>query len=115
MVVLLGFAAISIDVARLYSERAQLQNGSDSVALMLAQICAKKVNPWIARLTSVSTVGLANKLARMNALDSQTNVKSLVLDKENRTATVTTECQRSGRQTQFRDKLFCSRIRVSGL
>ena len=44
MVVLLGFAAIAIDVAKLYSERAQLQNGSDSVALMLAQKCAKNVN-----------------------------------------------------------------------
>jgi Flp pilus assembly protein TadG len=42
MVVMLGFAALAIDVAKLYAERAQLQNGSDAAALMMAQKCAKE-------------------------------------------------------------------------
>lgn len=40
MVVLLGFAAISIDVGRLYAEKAELQNGADAAALGVAQHCA---------------------------------------------------------------------------
>jgi len=36
MVVLMGFAAISIDVGRLYVERRQLQNGADAAALAVA-------------------------------------------------------------------------------
>lgn len=106
MVVLLGFAAISIDVARLYSERAQLQNGSDSVALMLAQVCAKNVNPLDCSATSPSTVGLASKLANMNAVDAQTNVKSLVLDKPNRTATVITGAKETGGKLNSVSNLF---------
>jgi hypothetical protein len=38
---LLGSGALVIDIGRLYSERAQLQNGSDAAALALAQACAK--------------------------------------------------------------------------
>lgn len=104
MVVLLGFAAISIDVARLYSERAQLQNGSDSVALMLAQKCAK--NDPECSAASVPTVNLANKLANMNAVDSQTTMKSLVLDKPNRTATVTTSAKETGGKLNSVSNLF---------
>lgn len=36
MVVMIGFAAISIDVGRLYAERRELQNGADAAALGLA-------------------------------------------------------------------------------
>jgi Flp pilus assembly protein TadG len=41
MVVLLGCAAISVDVGMLYAERAQLQNGADAGALAIAQDCAE--------------------------------------------------------------------------
>jgi Flp pilus assembly protein TadG len=40
MVVLLGFAAIAVDMARLYAEKAELQNGADAAALGIAQACA---------------------------------------------------------------------------
>lgn len=40
MVVLLGFAAITIDIGRLYAEKAELQNGADAAALAIAQDCA---------------------------------------------------------------------------
>jgi hypothetical protein len=41
MVVLLGFAAIVIDVGSMYAQRAQLQNGADAAVLAIAQDCAK--------------------------------------------------------------------------
>ncbi|WP_418606589.1 pilus assembly protein TadG-related protein [Georgenia sp. SUBG003] len=40
MVPLIGFAAISVDVAASYAERQQLQNGADAAALAVAQECA---------------------------------------------------------------------------
>ncbi len=40
MVVLLGMAALVVDVGLLYYERAQLKNGADSAALAIAQNCA---------------------------------------------------------------------------
>ena len=41
MIPLLGFAAISIDVAHLYLVRQQLQTGADAAALAVAQDCAR--------------------------------------------------------------------------
>lgn len=38
--VLLGMAALVVDVGNLYAERAQLQNGADAGAIKVAQICA---------------------------------------------------------------------------
>ncbi|MFC8597919.1 MULTISPECIES: pilus assembly protein TadG-related protein [unclassified Isoptericola] len=40
MVVLIGFAAIAVDVAALWSERQQLQTAADAAALAVAQDCA---------------------------------------------------------------------------
>lgn len=40
MVPLIGLAAISIDVAAMWAERAELQNGADAGALAVAQDCA---------------------------------------------------------------------------
>lgn len=41
LVVLLGFAALAIDVGAMYAEKAQLQNGADSAALAVAGQCAR--------------------------------------------------------------------------
>lgn len=41
MTALIGFAAIAIDVGRIYWERAQLQNGADSAAISVALDCSK--------------------------------------------------------------------------
>jgi Flp pilus assembly protein TadG len=92
MVVMLGFAALAIDVAKLYSERAQLQNGSDAAALMLAQKCAKNDAD-----TNCSTISpMAADLANKNAIDNLSNVKSIDLDKVNRTVTVTAGAKETG-------------------
>ncbi|HET9648415.1 MAG TPA: pilus assembly protein TadG-related protein, partial [Microlunatus sp.] len=41
MVALIGFVAIAVDVAAMWSEKRQLQNGADAGALAIAQACAK--------------------------------------------------------------------------
>nr|WP_253695448.1 Tad domain-containing protein [Dietzia maris] len=41
MVPLMGFAAISLDIAATHAEKQQLQNGSDAAALAIAQDCAR--------------------------------------------------------------------------
>jgi Flp pilus assembly protein TadG len=91
MVVMLGFAALAIDVAKLYSERAQLQNGSDSAALMVAQKCAKDD-----AVNCSATTPMAADLANKNAIDGLSNVKSIALDKTNRTVTVTVGAKETG-------------------
>ncbi|MDQ1059596.1 hypothetical protein QFZ23_003497 [Arthrobacter globiformis] len=92
MVAMLGFAALAIDVAKLYAERAQLQNGSDAGALMMAQKCAKNDTDTECSATSPLAADLANK----NAIDGLSNVKSIALDKINRTVTVTAGAKESG-------------------
>ena len=92
MVVLLGFAAIAVDVGMLYSERAQLQNGSDSAALMVAQKCAKNAADENCSTSAPLAAGLANG----NALDGKSAVKYIALDKDGRTVTVTTGAKETG-------------------
>jgi Flp pilus assembly protein TadG len=92
MVAMLGFAALAIDVAKLYAEHAQLQNGSDAAALMMAQKCAKNDADTNCSATSPLAADLANK----NAIDNLSNVKSVELDKVNRTVTVTTGAKETG-------------------
>jgi Flp pilus assembly protein TadG len=92
MIVLLGFAAISIDVAMLYSERAQLQNGSDAAALMMAQRCARDLNDVECSASSPLAADLANK----NALDGLSGIKAISLDKAHRTVAVTAGAKETG-------------------
>ncbi|MFC7401051.1 pilus assembly protein TadG-related protein [Citricoccus sp. GCM10030269] len=62
LVVLLGMAALVVDVGLLYYERAQLKNGADSAALAIAQNCAADQCPQDAS-------SLATALAGQNAGD----------------------------------------------
>lgn len=63
MVVLLGMAAIVVDVGAIYSERAQLQNGADAAALAIAQNCAAGV----CGDTAATATALTGKNANDNA------------------------------------------------
>jgi hypothetical protein len=92
LVTLLGFAAISVDVGVIYSERAQLQNGADASAIALAQKCAR--NPADTLCSTTST--LAGSLANQNALDGLSNVNNIQLDKAARTVSVTAAAKQSG-------------------
>lgn len=58
-VVLIGMAAISIDVAALWSDRQQLQTGADAGALAIAQACA--AGSCGTPASTASTLAAANK------------------------------------------------------
>jgi len=66
-------AALTIDVGRINAERRQLQNGADSVALAVAQTCAKAGSTCP---NSYGLVGDANlqSLANANAADGFTQI-----------------------------------------
>ncbi|WP_120519970.1 Tad domain-containing protein [Arthrobacter celericrescens] len=92
LVVLLGFAAFAVDAGMLYSERAQVQNGSDAAALAVAQKCAANiVDP-----NCLAASHLAADLVNKNAVDGASNVKSVNLDLVNRKVTVTGGAKRAG-------------------
>lgn len=104
MVTLLGFTALAVDVGMLYAERTQDQNGSDAVALMVAQKCAKNIND----VNCSTTSPLARSLANGNARDGASNIAALVLDKAARTVKVTVGAQEAGK-TPNRVSLFFAR------
>ncbi|TQJ41758.1 putative Flp pilus-assembly TadE/G-like protein [Arthrobacter sp. SLBN-112] len=89
LVAFLGFGAIAVDVAMMYSERAQLRNGADAAALAVAQKCAKNASDPDCSDTSP----LARSLANSNATDGLSNMKSIVLDETGRTVTATVGSQ----------------------
>ncbi|MDQ0075007.1 Tad domain-containing protein [Arthrobacter oryzae] len=92
MVVLLGFAAIAVDVGVIYSERSQLQSGADAAAIATAQKCARDSTSPLCSTTSA----LAGSLASQNALDGMSNVHSIDLDKTARTVAVQTSAKEPG-------------------
>ncbi len=69
--VLLGMAALTVDVGQLYAERRQLQNGADAAALGVAVSCA------VASSCDTGTGGQARTLADANANDSAAAVLSV--------------------------------------
>ncbi len=69
--VLLGMAALTIDVGTLFSERRELQNGADASALAVAQGCAR------ASACDTSSGGVAAQYANSNAKDAAANVTTV--------------------------------------
>ncbi|MBJ2120508.1 Tad domain-containing protein [Arthrobacter sp. MSA 4-2] len=72
MVVLLGFAALVVDVGGMYAEKAQLQSGADSAALAIAGDCA--------RAGGICPPGVADTgtaMANGNANDGSSGVTSI--------------------------------------
>jgi hypothetical protein len=92
LVVLLGSAAIAVDVGVIYSERAQLQSGADASAIALAQKCARDATDPLCSATSA----LAGSLANSNALDGMSNVNNIQLDTIARTVSVITTAKGNG-------------------
>lgn len=93
MVVLLGFAAISINVAKLHSERAQLQNGADAAALMIARDCAAGTPNGDCSETPSDRV---ETIARGNAVDDQSNVDSITIDNDAQAVEVVVGAEEAG-------------------
>ena len=109
MVVLLGFAALAIDVGMLYSEKAQLQNGADAGALAIAQKCALDPND----VECAPTAPIAGSLADSNALDGKSNIKNLVINKTTRKVTVTTGALQTGQTPNRVSLIFANALGVS--
>ncbi|MDQ0663508.1 Flp pilus assembly protein TadG [Arthrobacter ulcerisalmonis] len=92
LVVLLGFAAMAVDVSMLYAERTQLRNGADAAALAIAQTCAK--NSKDSNCSTSAT--LAPNLANSNANDGISNIKSIAFGSPRGPVTVAVGAQESG-------------------
>ncbi|WP_309050772.1 pilus assembly protein TadG-related protein [Streptomyces sp.] len=86
LVVLLGFAAIAIDVGMLYEERAQLQSGADAAAMAVAQDCAAGTNC----LNTASVLPAAQQMADTNSRDNRSAAAILELNKGQRKVRVQT-------------------------
>ena len=66
MVVLMGFAAVAIDVSAIYTQKLQLQTGADAAALAIAQDCAR------GQCGSTSQTAQALATANKNPVDAAT-------------------------------------------
>lgn len=108
MVLLLGFAAIAVDVGVLYAERAQLQNGADAAALAMAQKCARDLNGPLCTESSGVAIDYANK----NSLDNLSNVQSVGLDKAAGKVTVKTGAQEPGGEANTVSLFFANALGV---
>lgn len=104
LVVLLGFAAIAVDVSSMYAERSQLRNGADAAALAIAQKCAK--NPSDSNCST--SAPLASNLANLNANDALSNIKSVAFGSSNGPVTVTVGAQESGHAPNQVSLLFAN-------
>lgn len=82
IVVLVGMAAMVIDVGQLYQERRELQNGADFAALVVAKDCGMG--------NCGDTTGTATTYADDNANDNTSAVDGVTVDLDARTAKVDT-------------------------
>lgn len=92
MAVLLCFTALVVDVGRLYSEKAQLQNGTDAAAFAIAQICAQSESDS----RCVDGSDLAAELADSNADDSESSVENVDVDWDSNTVEVVAGAKQTG-------------------
>lgn len=76
MGVLLGAAALSIDVGSLYAQRRQVQNGADAAAFSLAQSCIKTPSAC-----NTSTATALSKLAGFNGRTTLNDAANTPYDK----------------------------------
>lgn len=97
MVALLGMTAFAVDVAMMYSEHAQLQNGADSSAIGIAQACAK--NAGSADCAAPTTA--ASSLASLNALDGVSNAPAATVNLGTGTVDVTTQSRNASGDNHF--------------
>jgi hypothetical protein len=91
LVMLIGFAAISVDVGGMYLERRELQNGADAAALAVALDCAN--NPTSAECTDAGARPIAESYANSNARDELHTIPAadgLVIDHGAQKVTVRT-------------------------
>lgn len=113
MIVILGFAAIAIDVGMLYSERAQLQNGADAGALYVAQKCASKL-PADAIGCDANPSAALRSVIGGNAIDGVTKVEEpLALNTSTQTVAITVRAQEPGKSREGVSTLFARVLGIS--
>jgi Flp pilus assembly protein TadG len=96
LVAILGMTAFAVDVAMMYSEHSQLQNGADSSALAVAQACNEDSSS-----EECTAPDMAEVLANSNALDNATNIQNLVVDASAGTVDVTTQSRDTAGNNHF--------------
>jgi hypothetical protein len=77
MVVLLGFAALAVDIGSFVSDRQQLQNGADAGALAIAQSCQRDPT----KCSDSANNDIADKYAQANKLDGQATGTVVKIDR----------------------------------
>lgn len=113
MVVVLGFAAIAVDVGMLYSERAQLQNGADAGAVFVAQKCASKLPSDAIDCNTAPSTGLRSVVGG-NAVDGLTKVEQpIALSTQSRTVTVSVKAQEPGKTSDGVSTFFARVLGIS--
>ena len=102
LVVLLGFAALAVDVGAMYAEKAQLQNGADATALAIAGDCANGIN------CATAMADPDNRLADDNANDGASGTFSVTQPSAN-SVRVETNAQAAG-STEDSFGLYFARV-----
>ncbi len=97
MVALLGMTAFAVDVAMMYSEHAQLQNGADSSAMGIAQACATNAGS----ADCAGPTSAATSLAGLNALDGVSNAPVATVNLSTGTVDVTTQSRNTSGDNHF--------------
>jgi len=75
MVVLVGFAAIAVDVSAMWAEKRELQNGADAGALAIAQACAN--DPASCTMSMASSTATSYAVANRNGGNPTASIVSL--------------------------------------
>lgn len=86
---MVGVAALVVDVGSILDEKRQLQNGADAAAIGLAQYIGQTC-PASPTCTALSLQSAADSLANLNARDSSATVGPPVADYATKRVTVTT-------------------------
>jgi hypothetical protein len=89
-VVIVGVAALVIDVGALHDEKRQLQNGADAAALGVAQLIGQTCATGAPACVASTLMTRAQELANGNAKDTAAAVDSVTPDYGARTVTVRT-------------------------
>jgi Flp pilus assembly protein TadG len=98
LAVLIGFLAFAVDVAALYQERRELQNGADAAAIAIAEDCARGSQPC----TDPVATATAESYADANAGDGRSIVDDVELDTATRTVRVEVSTETADGGTVFR-------------
>lgn len=94
--VIVGMAALVVDVGAIHDEKRQLQNGADSAALGLARLMAATCPMGTPACTASTLSARAQELVDANARDRLTTVDAVKPDYAAKTITVLTSTKEAG-------------------